>query len=90
MRRGNRCVHGAPHRTLQSARLAFAPLGISPRDRLIGADILGTQFPDGISIPILACYYPNGRTVTCPIWQLQAYVFPSGITPVDTRLTIQR
>jgi len=54
----------------------FAPLGISPRDRLIGADILGTQFPDGISIPILACYYPNGRTVTCPIWQLQAYVFP--------------
>ncbi len=54
----------------------FAPLGISPRYRLIGADILGTQFPDGLSIPILACYYGNGRTVTCPIWQLQAYIFP--------------
>jgi ferredoxin len=54
----------------------FYPLGISPRDRLIGADILGNQFPDGISLPILACYYPNGRTVTCTIWQLQAYIFP--------------
>ncbi len=54
----------------------FYPLGISPRDRLIGADVLGNQFPDGISLPILACYYPNGRTVTCAIWQLQAYIFP--------------
>ncbi|MGD6852501.1 MAG: 4Fe-4S binding protein [Candidatus Bathyarchaeia archaeon] len=54
----------------------FAPLGPSPRDHLIGAEVLGNQFPDGISIPILACYYPNGRTVTCPIWQLQAYIFP--------------
>ena len=54
----------------------FQPLGSSPRDRLIGADVLGNQFPDGISIPILACYYPNGRTVTCPFWQLQAYIFP--------------
>ena len=54
----------------------FYPLGTSPRDRLIGADILGNQFPDGISLPILACYYPNGRTVTCALWQLQAYIFP--------------
>ena len=54
----------------------FAPLGISPRDRLLGTDILGNQFPDGISLPILACYYPNGRTVTCAIWQMQAYIFP--------------
>ena len=54
----------------------FYPLGISPRDNLIGANVLGNQFPDGISLPILACYYPNGRTVTCAIWQLQAYVFP--------------
>ncbi len=54
----------------------WAPLGPSPRDRLLGAELLGTQFPDGISVPILACYYANGRTVTCPIWQLQAYVFP--------------
>jgi ferredoxin len=54
----------------------WAPLGISPRDRLIGADILGNQFPDGITLPVLACYYPNGRTLTCPVWQLQAYIFP--------------
>lgn len=54
----------------------WQPLGISPRDRLIGADVLGTQMPDGIPLPILACYYPNGRTVTCAIWQLQAYIFP--------------
>jgi ferredoxin-type protein NapH len=52
------------------------PLGISPRDRLVGADFFGNQFPDGLSVPVLACYYPNGRTVTCPIWQIQAYIFP--------------
>ena len=57
-------------------RSLFYPLGISPRDHLIGTNILGNQFPDGISLPILACYYPNGRTVTCAIWQLQAYIFP--------------
>jgi ferredoxin len=54
----------------------FEPLGVTPRDRLIGADFLGNQMPDGLPLPILACYYPNGRTVTCPIWQLQAYIFP--------------
>jgi ferredoxin-type protein NapH len=54
----------------------WQPLGPSPRDRLIGADFFGNQFPDGLSVPILACYYPNGRTVTCPLWQIQAYIFP--------------
>jgi ferredoxin-type protein NapH len=54
----------------------FQPLGVSPRDHLIGTDFFGNQFPDGLSFPVLACYYPNGRTVTCPIWQLQAYIFP--------------
>ncbi|NLF87765.1 4Fe-4S binding protein [Candidatus Bathyarchaeota archaeon] len=54
----------------------FAPLGPSPRDHLLGAEVLGSQFPDGISVPFLACYYPNGRTVTCGLWQLQAYIFP--------------
>ncbi len=54
----------------------WQPLGISPRDRLIGNELFGNQFPDGLSFPVLACYYPNGRTVTCPIWQMQAYVFP--------------
>jgi ferredoxin-type protein NapH len=54
----------------------WAPLGPAPRDRLVGGNIFGTQFPDGLSVPILACYYPSGRTVTCPIWQIQAYIFP--------------
>jgi len=54
----------------------WEPLGPSPRDRLAGINFLGNQFPDGLSIPILACYYPNGRTVTCSIWQIQAYIFP--------------
>jgi ferredoxin len=54
----------------------WLPLGIAPRDRLIGENFFGSQFPDGLSIPIYACYYPSGRTVTCPIWQIQAYVFP--------------
>ena len=54
----------------------FQSLGSSPRSLLVGGNLLGNQFPDGLSIPILACYYPNGRTVTCPIWQIQAYIFP--------------
>ena len=54
----------------------WLPLGSSPRDHLIGAGFLGNEFPDGISLPILACYYPNGRTVTCAVWQIQAYIFP--------------
>ncbi|MCW4005555.1 MAG: 4Fe-4S binding protein [Candidatus Bathyarchaeota archaeon] len=54
----------------------WAPLGSSPRDRLVGIELLGNQFPDGLSVPVLACYYPNGRTVTCALWQIQAYIFP--------------
>jgi ferredoxin-type protein NapH len=54
----------------------WEPLGVSPRDRLLGTDFLGTQLPDGIPVPFLACYYPNGRTLTCGVWQLQAYIFP--------------
>jgi polyferredoxin len=54
----------------------YLPLGISPRDRLVGSNFFGNQFPDGFSVPVLACYYPNGRTMTCPIWQIQAYIFP--------------
>ncbi len=54
----------------------WAPLGPAPRDRLVGTEFFGNQFPDGLSVPILACYYASGRTVTCPIWQIQAYIFP--------------
>ncbi len=55
---------------------AWQPMGPSPRSLLVGANLLGNQFPDGFSVPVLACYYANGRTVTCAIWQLQAYIFP--------------
>jgi ferredoxin-type protein NapH len=52
------------------------PLGNAPRNVLVGTNIFGVRFPDGISVPVLACWYPSGRTVTCPIWQLQTYIFP--------------
>jgi hypothetical protein len=54
----------------------MSPLGIAPRDRFIATDIFGVPIPDGPSVPVLGCYYASGRTVTCPIWQIQAYVFP--------------
>jgi ferredoxin-type protein NapH len=54
----------------------FYALGVAPRSNLLGAGVFGNQFPDGISLPVLACFFPSGRTVTCPIWQLQAYIFP--------------
>src|SRR5271157_1356634 len=54
----------------------WQPIGISPRSLLLGSSFLKTQFPDGFSVPVLACYYSNGRTVTCALWQLQAYIFP--------------
>ena len=54
----------------------FPPVGNAPRDALVGTNIFGAPFPDGLSVPVLACYYPSGRTVTCPIWQIQGYIFP--------------
>ena len=54
----------------------YRPLGISPRDRLVGSSFFENQLPDGLSFPVFACYYANGRTVTCPLWQIQAYIFP--------------
>jgi ferredoxin-type protein NapH len=58
------------------ATSVWMPLGVSPRSSLFAQDILGSQFPDGITAPVLACYIPNGRTVTCAIWQIQSYIFP--------------
>jgi polyferredoxin len=54
----------------------WRPIGVSPRSLLLGSSLLKNQFPDGLSVPFLACYYSNGRTVTCALWQLQAYIFP--------------
>ncbi len=54
----------------------WQPMGPTPRSLLFGFNFLKTQFPDGFSVPVLACYYSNGRTVTCALWELQAYIFP--------------
>jgi len=48
---------------------------IAPHEVLVGATSLG-PLPDGLTIPALACYYPCGRVVTCPLWQLQTYIYP--------------
>ncbi len=56
--------------------LEVSPSGMAPRDALVVTDILGTPYQDGLSVPVLACYFPNGRTVTCAIWQIQSYIFP--------------
>lgn len=49
---------------------------IAPHEVLLGLNEAGDAMPDGFPLPILACYYPCGRTVTCPLWQLQTYVYP--------------
>jgi len=54
----------------------YPQVGNAPRDIVIGTEILGRPFPDGLSVPVLACWYPSGRTVTCPVWQMQAYLYP--------------
>ena len=51
-------------------------LGTAPRDIVIGTDILGMPYPDGLSVPTFSCYYASGRTATCVVWQLQSYLFP--------------
>lgn len=54
----------------------WQPIGPSPRSLLVGLDFLKNQLPDGFAVPFFACYYSHGRTVTCALWELQAYIFP--------------
>jgi ferredoxin-type protein NapH len=42
----------------------------------IATNIAGVDMPDGIPAPFFGCYYPCGRTVTCALWQIQAYIYP--------------
>ncbi len=49
---------------------------ISPHELLIGTNVLGVSMPDGLPAPFFGCYYPCGRTVTCALWQIQAYIYP--------------
>jgi len=58
----------------------WAYLGSAPKDIVIGTNILGSPYPDGLSVPTFACYYASGRTTTCVIWQLQSYIFPDWST----------
>ncbi len=51
-------------------------LGSAPRDIVVGTEILGIPYPDGLSVPTFSCYYASGRTATCVVWQLQSYLFP--------------
>jgi polyferredoxin len=55
-------------------------LGTAPRDIVVGTEILGMPYPDGLSVPTFSCYYASGRTATCVVWQLQSYLFPDWAT----------
>jgi ferredoxin-type protein NapH len=49
---------------------------ISPHEVLVGNNAFGVAMPDGLPVPTFGCYYPCGRTVTCALWQIQAYIYP--------------
>jgi NAD-dependent dihydropyrimidine dehydrogenase PreA subunit len=49
---------------------------IAPHEVVLGTREFGGTMPDGFPVPIFGCYYPCGRTVTCPLWQVQAYIYP--------------
>ncbi len=42
----------------------------------IATNVAGVDMPDGLPAPFFGCYYPCGRTVTCVLWQIQAYIYP--------------
>ncbi|MCW4006288.1 MAG: 4Fe-4S binding protein [Candidatus Bathyarchaeota archaeon] len=48
---------------------------IATHEYLIGAEAFG-DLPDGLPLPVFGCWFPCGRTVTCPLWELQAYIYP--------------
>jgi len=55
---------------------AFPNSEISEHELLVGTNVYGSSLPDGLPIPAFACYYACGRTVICPLWQLQTYIYP--------------
>jgi polyferredoxin len=48
---------------------------IAPHEFLLGTTSLSFM-PDGLPLPVFSCYFPCGRTFTCPLWQIQAYIYP--------------
>jgi ferredoxin len=49
---------------------------IAPHEINISTNILGVSMPDGLPAPYFGCYYPCGRTATCALWEIQAYIYP--------------
>ncbi len=49
---------------------------ISTHELEISTSVLGVDMPDGLPAPFFSCYYPCGRTATCVLWQIQAYIYP--------------
>lgn len=49
---------------------------INPHELSLSTNVLGVSMSDGLPVPVMGCYYPCGRTVTCPLWEMQAYVYP--------------
>jgi ferredoxin-type protein NapH len=57
-------------------RLPVPAEQIAPHESLIGDNVFGVSMPDGLPAPFFGCYFPCGKTVTCALWQLQAYIYP--------------
>lgn len=69
----------------QIASVPIIFLALSGMIGLLGTNILGANtFPDGLSVPFYACFYPDGRTMTCAIWQIQSYIYPYWTSDVAT------
>ena len=53
----------------------YPAVQLSTHEFTIGA---GSQsiMPDGLPIPAFSCWFPCGRLFTCPLWQLQTYIYP--------------
>lgn len=49
---------------------------ITPHEYLVATNVFGVSMPDGFPVPFFGCYYPCGKTVTCALWELQAYIYP--------------
>ncbi len=56
----------------QTASLIVIYLGLTGLVKLIGTSLLS----NGLVLPVYACWYPQGRTVTCFIWSIQTAIFP--------------
>ena len=49
---------------------------IAPHEYLLVTNVFGVSMPDGFPVPLFGCYYPCGKTMTCALWELQAYIYP--------------